>query len=388
MLKRSSYPQAADLLKRICLAASMIALTILLISLAGGSEYPFGTKVLPADADVGRPLYCISTEISVGYWDTGAPGYDETDTVYLHIAPKGYPATRAGDVRLVAFEDHPAGSKLTFQDDDMNMPLTPLPATISYLNLHGSQAYDLEDPVYLHQGNRNCYGKTMDDETMPSEAMKAEKPRSEVPYAYRDLHQSKKAASDTEDGFKKRLPYRDDGVSVPGTSRIAYADGYKLLLSDRFVCSAPVVVGFWRGFSVEVIHGLKADYYHVLGTWLVKIAPHKIDALGLSGTEAFGCDFIPAMQFLLTNDVRLSCAPGLAAGTKVTDFDPDQNKLVAFPALVSFVGGPADATRIRYFDVNGDGVYDYPDDLYLNFPEAGTASTVAVNNLRLSGSVF
>lgn len=384
MLEGPPCIRTACVLELICLAASLV----LLINLAGGSEYPFGTKVLPADADVGRPLYSISAEISVGYWDTGAPGYDETDTVYLHIAPKGYPATRSGDVRLTAFVDHPAGSKLTFQDNDMNMPLTPLPAMISYLNLHGSQAYDLEDSVYLHQGNRNCDGKTMDGEMVRSEAMKIEGPRSGVPYAYRNLHQDKKAAVDSEDGFKERLPYRDRGIPIPGTSRIAYSDDYKLLLSDLFACSAPVVAGFWRGISVEVIHGLKADYYHVLGTWLVKIVPHETDALGLSSIEAFGSDFIPAMQFLCTNDIRLSSAPGLAAGTKVTDFDPDQNKLVAFPAIVSFAGAPADSTMIRYFDVNGDGVYDYPDDLYLNFPEAGTASTVAVNNLRLSGPVF
>lgn len=386
MLK-DSVPAGGCLLKKICLAASLI-LIMVVINLAGGSEYPFGTKVLPADADVGRPLYSIAAEISVGYWDTGAPGYDETDTVYLHVAPKGYPATKAGDVRLTAFVDHPAGSKLMLHDDDMNMPLTPLPATISYLNLRGSQAYDLEDPVYLHQGNRNYDGRTMDDEMMRSEAMKIEGPGGEVPYAYRNLRQNKKTASDSEDGFRERLPYRDSGISIPGASRVAYSDDYKLLLIDRFVCSAPAVAGFWRGFGVEVIHGLKADYYHVLGTWLVKIAPHETNAFGLSGIEAFGSDFVPAMQFLCTNDIRLGGASGLAAGTKVTDFDPDQNKLVAFPALVSFAGWPAVATRIRYFDVNGNGVYDYPDDLYLNFPEAGTTSTVAVNNLRLSGPVF
>lgn len=150
----------------------------------------------------------------------------------------------------------------------------------------------------------------------------------------------------------------------------------------------PKAAGMWRGLGVEVIHGLKADYYHVLGTWLVKISPVKINAEGYSDQSACSGDSIfSATQFIRTNDIRLSYANGLAAGTKVVDFDPDQNKLIEFPAIVSFTGLITNTTRITYFDANGDGAYGYSDDVYLNFPESAGISSVTVNNLRLSGPI-
>ncbi len=57
----------------------------------------------------------------------------------------------ANDVRLTGIGNHSPGSQVNSSDIDMNKPLTLLPSTINYLNIHGSQAYDLEDPVYLHQ---------------------------------------------------------------------------------------------------------------------------------------------------------------------------------------------------------------------------------------------
>jgi len=375
--KEPSHIRTAYALEWICLAASLI----LLIELGCCSEYPFGTKVLPTDADVGRPIYGISSEVSVDYWDTGTPGYDENDPVYLHIAPQGCIVTRSGDVRLTSFEDHPAGSKIKPQDDDSDKPLTPLAATINYLNLHGSQAYDLEDPVYVHRSNCNC-----DDKITCQDG-------SEVPHAYqnpnlKNLYQNKEAASNVKDDFKERLPYRDRGIFVIGAGCITYTDNYKLLISDQFIDSVPEVAGMWRGLSVEVIHGLKADYYHVLGTWLMKISPVKICDDGYSNQDACSCNnAFSATQFICTNDIRLSCVNGFAAGTKVVNFDPDQNKFVEYPAIVSFYKKGTDTTRIRYFDANGDGVYDYPDDVYLDFPESDMACSVAVNNLRLSGPV-
>ena len=377
MSKEPSHIGTAYALEWICLAGGLI----LLINLGCCSEYPFGTKVLPTDADVGRPIYGISAEVSVDYWDIGTPGYDENDPVYLHIAPQDCIVTRSGDVRLTPFEDHPAGSKIKPQDSDSDKPLTPLAATINYLNLHGGQAYDLEDPVYVHQSNCNY-----DDKITCQDG-------SDEPHAcqnpdLKNQYQNKEAAATVKEDFKERLPYRDHGIFVVGAGCITYTDNYKLLISDQFIDVVPQVAGVWRGLSVEVIHGLKADYYHVLGTWLVKISPIKIGDDGYSNENACGGnDAFSAAQFIRTNDIRLSCANGFAAGTKVVNFDPDQNKLVAYPALVSFCKEGADTTRIRYFDVNGDDVYDYPDDVYLNFPESDTASSVTVNNLRLSGPV-
>lgn len=367
MLKEPSDLRTAHLLRWICLAAGLI----LLANPGCSSEYPFGTKVLQADADVGRPIYGISADASVGYWDTGTPGYDETDPVYLHISAQGCSATRSGDIRLTSFEGHPAGSKIEPQDDDSNQPLTPMAATIRYLNLHGSQAYDLEDPVYLHQGAWNC--------------VDVQGAGSAMTYADHDPdpHLDKEASASD---FAERLPYRDRGIFIAGARCISFTDGYKLLISDRFIDVAPKAAGMWRGLMVEVIHGLKADYYHALGTWFVKISPAKMNSEGSDKWAYDGGVAFSARELICTNDIRLSNSGGLAAGTKVVNFDPDQNKIVASQALVSFSAENTEAARIGYFDANGDGIYDYPDDVYLNFPGSDTSS-VAVNNLRLSGPI-
>lgn len=78
-------------------------------------------------------------------------------------------------------------------------------------------------------------------------------------------------------------------------------------------------------------------------------------------------------------DVRLTAADSEIAGTKVNNFDPDYPKPLASMIPCGYV---------LYFDVNGNGAYDYPDDLYLHYPVAGFIPlVVAVNNVRLSGPV-
>jgi hypothetical protein len=228
-----------------------VAMTIclyLILGLVGASEYQFGTKVLAGDKDIGRPLFAMPLGTDIRFWDTGAPGYDDSDVVYL--SPPPVTNIKANDVRLTPFGNYPAGSKVASFDIDNGMPLiAPIPGlrAIRYLNLFGSSNYDLRDPVYVSQS--------------------------------------------------------------------------------------------------------------------------------------------PAISFV--NDVRLNATPGtgLEPGTKVRDFDPDLNKfmwlfpnpLVTLPHLGNSLLG--------FFDVNGNGVYDYWDDVYMNFPQGVPAGSVTVNNVRLSGPV-
>lgn len=223
-----------------------VGLLSLFMGLAGASEYAFGTKVLPGDSDIGRPLFSLPAGTTVAFWDTGVvPGYDDTDVVYLVTPPVASLTVKANDVRLTHFGMLPPGSKVTPIDNDIGMPLTLFPpgSSICYLDLFGSQAYDLGDPVYIHRGS-------------------------------------------------------------------------------AFVT--------------------------------------------------------------LVNDIRLNVTSGfgLMPGTKLCDFEPDLNKVIA-AALVPLPKAPG--SSLAFFDVNGNGVYDYWDDVYMNVPAGAPGGAVAVNNVRLSG---
>jgi hypothetical protein len=71
-------------------------------------------------------------------------------------------------------------------------------------------------------------------------------------------------------------------------------------------------------------------------------------------------------------------------GTKVAN-GMDKG-MIALPPLASFLG-ENDAENIKFFDANGNGIYDYKDDVYLNVPEGISKGIVAVNNVRLSGPI-
>lgn len=333
---------------------------------ASSSEYPFGSKVLPNQSDIGRPLFPLAAQTTVAFWDIGTPGYDEEDSVYLHIGPAAGGTANANDVRLTFLDNLAAGSKVMFRDPDMNKPLKQLPATINFLDLYGSNAYDLGDPVYLHHYDYVEYFNQEDSEN------------------FADL-----ISIDMMTGFGERLPYRGREISSPGLDYALFSDNYKLFISDNLIDKKPRRVGEWKGLGIEAIRGLKADYYHVLGTWMIKIQPPKMVAKGSQWCDESAGEIKNDVrsQFIITGDIRLSSIGGLNSGTKVKNFNEDQNKLVAWPALASFLGPATDASNLGYFDANGNGVYDYPDDVYLNFPAGVSKGVVTVNNVRLSGPV-
>jgi hypothetical protein len=234
-----------------CSNAKVLAISLFLFcGLVDASEYQFGTKVLAWDNDIGRPLFAMPPGTDIRYWDTGAPGYDDSDVVYLSLPVPTPTNVKANDVRLTPFGGYRAGSKVAPSDIDNGMPLVapiPGPRAIRYLNLFGGPDYNLHDPVYVSQS--------------------------------------------------------------------------------------------------------------------------------------------AAISFI--NDVRLNATPGtgLTSGTKVHDFDPDLNKFM-WGAPNPLVLLPSNGTsRLGFFDANGNGVYDYWDDVYMNFPQGVPAGTVTVNNVRLSGPV-
>lgn len=143
--------------KKIALLA--VGLVLLILSIAGAEAYPFGSKVQSGDDDLGKPLSLMPSGTIFAFWDTGAPGYDQNDVVYLHI-PKGSHTpdhfVNDNDVRLIAYDAKDPGSKVAIGDDDLGKPLKPFPgAIVRYMDQYDSTSYDLDDPVYLHQ-NLNC----------------------------------------------------------------------------------------------------------------------------------------------------------------------------------------------------------------------------------------
>jgi hypothetical protein len=90
------------------------------------------------------------------------------------------------------------------------------------------------------------------------------------------------------------------------------------------------------------------------------------------------------------NDIRLSNSEGMPAGTKIRNSDPDSDRHWAPGPLISATPTILTPTQIiRYFDANGNGIYDYPDDVYLKFPAlpspANPTTSVEVNDVRISG---
>jgi hypothetical protein len=149
-------------MNRLTKLARIVLVSIFFFGLVGASEYPFGSKVMPTDSDIGKPLFQLPATgapwgTTVRYWETGVmPGYDNSDVVYLHIPrfPVGLTIANvvANDVRLTPFGNLSAGSKVTPQDNDIGQPLRQLPGTsIRYLDLYGSPQYDFMDPVYIHR---------------------------------------------------------------------------------------------------------------------------------------------------------------------------------------------------------------------------------------------
>jgi len=95
-----------------------------------------------------------------------------------------------------------------------------------------------------------------------------------------------------------------------------------------------------------------------------------------------------------TNDVRLNQIYGLAPGTKVLDYHPD-NDGPAVPMIVPISAGTPIAT-IRFYNTNGNvngggkPIYDYADDVYIDVSLSSASGYpfgfVVPNDIRLTTS--
>jgi len=355
---------------------------LIAICTVSAEEYIFGTKVLPGDNDIGRLIKNIPDNAAIGFWDIGPNPYvyDVGDIVYLDLPPIGI--TNTNDIRFTAFGNLPAGSKVTPLDNDIGKGLSRFKYPyIGFLNLDGSEFYDLNDPVYIHQNS----------------IISLNKPKANI---------STGTQQDCA-GFFDKKPFTGRECMVQGgNSVITYTDNYRVIVCDEIADPNPKVIGNCGGKKVEVIQGSKGYYYHILGTYSLKLVSmddasllKRMDLLGKSivaNTEDIGnltsaVNYISeASQETITNDVRLNSIGDSAAGTKVFDFDVDHNKLLSRMILVSFPMDESNLGALRFYDQNGNGLYDGPDAVYMDisFPGKNIAGQVAINDIRLTGCVW
>ena len=74
--------------------------------------------------------------------------------------------------------------------------------------------------------------------------------------------------------FEAQPPYGGDcRERPPGSVCLSFSDGYIWLINDSV--RGWKEAGSWEGRRVEAAQGGKADYYHVLGTDLIKLVPKQ-----------------------------------------------------------------------------------------------------------------
>ncbi len=358
---------------------ALIAVSILLVlGTALAQDCSFGSKVLPGDPDIGRLLKNIDVQgkeqALIGFWDIGPNPdiYDAEDIVYLDLRPTG--VVNANDVRLTSYGDKPPGSKVTAFDNDIGKELKPLKfAYIGFLNLEGSELYDIEDPVYLHQNSLE----------------------------HIDLNFGSNVDQQFCEGF---INFDTAGKKsccgkCAGAITIKFTDKYSLCVFDEIADPKPMDCGVCDGKNVEVIKGTSKYYYHICGTNKLKILDASLSKAvdSLNKTITSDREYIGYLtntvnnlsknsQHIVTNDVRLNTIGSNCAGTKVLDFDLDHNKLLSNIILVTFPAYPKNLGAIRYYDTNGNGIYDDPDDIYLDISMPGDSpiGQVSINDVRLT----
>lgn len=340
-------------------AISLISLSLLIVlcNASAANVSTFGTKVVPGDYDIGR-LIKNMPDAAMGFWDVGPnPNvYDEGDVVYLDLPPFGI--VNANDIRLNAFGNLPAGSKVTPSDNDIGKSLLPFrPYTyIGFLNLKGSEFYDLEDPVYIHQNMIVSLNKPM------STLTKIKPSATSSTQAQQDCDRCSNKKSCDGCYYKKSWDCFDHGTC---NSKKDASLPKKLDLLGKSITS-----------NTEDISNLTTAV--VANTKDIGNLTDAVNYISL------------ASQQTITNDIRLTSIGDFAAGKKVVDFDPDHNKLISSKILVSFPKAATNLGALRFYDKNGNGLYDGPDDVYMDisFPSGNPFGQVAINDIRLTAGGF
>lgn len=127
---------------------ALISAILLLVVCPPADGFKYGSKVMANDLDESRALAILTP--TFGYWDVSTTGlFDPGDTVYVDFNSNFM--VDENDLRLTPFGNLPAGTQVTKVDNDCGKTITKFipPAYPSYFDIHGDEAYSLDDPVYL-----------------------------------------------------------------------------------------------------------------------------------------------------------------------------------------------------------------------------------------------
>jgi len=275
---------------------------ILFLNLSTASGYAFGSKVMPNDNDLGRLLKNMPNGTIMSFWDIGQDigSYDAGDVVYLDTPPAGI--ANINDIRLTSFGFYRSGTKVMSNHSDINAPLNPMLAEMRFLNLNGSQSYDIYDPVYIVQSialyqndatgandGQTDYARYADpsggyaaqasniadiNSNLESDAQEVQSNNTTTDAStYLKETEIPETVPGTGGGFVYKQEEFYEHLSNAGSCEglpqtilcLIYSDNYVWTVSDRRIDNAPSLVGFDNnGFPIEVIRCYNADYYHIL----------------------------------------------------------------------------------------------------------------------------
>ena len=276
---------------------------------------PCGTKVEQADIDATYELRPIKAMWA--YQDSDSDGeFNNNDVLYIDTViddvlptlPGNQTEVEEGDVRLTNYHGIPANTKVQSTDADRKGTLKELPggqAVVGFVDINNDNNYDLEDPLYVD---------TDDDSSV--------------------------SVNDV------RLTVRQVNTKIyPAYSRVASGDwdvGNDLL---------DVVTGLTTitTNSVKLLGYIDSD---CSADWT---CPDKLYLQQLKGTIADNFATIGDLRLYIPQEA-IDTEGWPSCGTKVKQMDIDATYILDLDENI----------RIRYGDVNSNGIYDIGETIYLD----------------------
>jgi hypothetical protein len=372
MNRKDEHKHKAKLSQVFSVLIAFIMLSVVLTP-AQAALPNFGNKVALTTPEVESPLTAFAAP-TFRFFDANADlTLNPTEAVYLDVDATN--TVTEHDVRISSPTTGTVGSKVKVSDTDFGRPLlltAALPAVLTFFDTNGDGAYNINEPVYLDSGAAALLVGAND--------IRISIPSGSAP----GVAGSKVTATDTDAGRVltafaggAALPsfFNNDGtVTAAGVAThtaldTVYIDvnGDGWITPNDIRLSTPTRTGTVGSKVVSTDSDVTRT--------LVAVA---INSIGYFDANADGI-FQPTENVYIdtgavgvtVNDVRIANPVTGTVGSKVAVGNVDVAR-----AIVAFGG-----STIRYFDINGDGVYGLGDPVYL---DADASGAVSGGDIRLS----